>query len=239
MSSSAVPSSSTGNGAAYSDPFFSGFCQQLFYVHGKIDEVYSLISDSSLQLNSRLVFLQNITCPVLDVPGEVHCSDHPGSYFGEIGLITRGGNTLRIQAGNVSSGFSHVLVNDVAMEIGESYGAAPFHHHRPHRETPGQSSADDEADHPARSSLFVQRTSFRSLQVHLGIYEMRIDNSDRYLDLVSVKITSWTELMQRVQPEGLLGSTWNATTPMPPIEDNHWERDNDLLGCNTPLNKFC
>ena len=71
-SSSAAPafassSSSTANGAAYSDPYFHGFWNQPYYVHGRAGDVYSILSDPYLQLNSRFVFLSNVTCPVLAV----------------------------------------------------------------------------------------------------------------------------------------------------------------------------
>ena len=104
-------SSSTGNGAAYSDPYFSGFWKQLFYVHGRAGEVYSVLSDSAVQLNARLVFLSNVTCPVLEEPSHVHCSSHAGNYFGEMALITRSGAVLTLQSGDVSAGFTSVTVH--------------------------------------------------------------------------------------------------------------------------------
>ena len=236
--SQAAAATGTGNAAATSDPVFNGFWRQLFVIHGWTGEVYSLISDDTLQLNSRLVFLTNITCPTVDGPNPAYCDDHPGTYFGEMGLITRSDDRLYIEAGDVSTGFTRVTVNGVVLEVGQEYGTVPSPHHQPHS-LHLRDAVDTEADHAGRSSLYVKRTSFRSLQVHLGIYEMQIDNADRYLDLATVKVTSWTELMQRVQPEGLMGCTWNATAPMPPNEVDHWEKANDLFGCNTQLNKFC
>ena len=85
----------------------------------------------------------------------------------------------------------------------------------------------------------MQRTSLRSLTVHCGVYELVVDNSDRYLDLVTVTVTDWTELMERVRPQGLLGCTHEATAVMPPDEEQHRERANDLLGCDTLSDRHC
>ena len=84
-------SSSTANGAAYSDPYFHGFWNQPFYVHGKPGSVYNILSDAQVAINSRFVFLQQITCPQLTVPAKVHCSSHPGTYFGSLGFSTVNG----------------------------------------------------------------------------------------------------------------------------------------------------
>ena len=267
LSSSAAVTSpiapSTGNGAAYSDPYFSGFWHQVFYIHGRAGEVYSILSDASLQLNARLVFLANISCPVLTGPSRVHCSDHPGTYFGEMALTTRSGAVLRLQAGEVSAGFSSVTLDGVEVREGDTRGQAmhsststPAHGGTVSSSSSSSDSSDGgevvdagegevirhhspQASHPARSSLFVHRTSARSVVVHAGLYELLIENSDRYVDLVCVTVTDWTALMEQVRPEGLMGATWNSSAPMPPEEEQYRERDGDMLGCNMEKNRFC
>ena len=214
----------SGVGATYGDPYFSGFWRQLYYFHGVAGGVYSVLSDASLQLNCRLVFLSNISCPVLEVADSVHCSNHAGTYFGEMALTLRDGEThrlvtLHVVGGPVSTGFSSVTVSGQSLAVSAQYGSLLTDRSRP--------------------SLYVHRRSPRTLVVHAGLYEMWLDNSDRYVDLVQVQVSSWTQLLQTTQPTGLLGSTWNRTTTIPPPQHLYRERDNNITGCNIPTQKFC
>ena len=250
---SSSSSSSTGDGGMYSDPFFHGFWHQEFYVHGSAGSVYNLLSDQHMQLSSRFVYLSNITCPTLSAdelsqPAKVHCSSHPGTYFGEIGLVTHSGDRLYIAAGSVTVGFAAVQVNGLSIEVGQFSGARPLVdvRHELHTssavngvEATTESEQQAPSSHPARSSLYVHCTSARSLVVHAGLYEMLIENSDNYLDVVTVHITSWPDLVGTVQPSGLLGVTWNNTATIPPSEEDHRERDGELMGCNVEMDKFC
>ena len=241
-SSAASSSSSTANGAGYGDPYFYGFWNQPYYVHGRAGDVYNILSDPYLQLNSRFVFLSNISCPVLppNEPAKVHCSSHAGTYFGEFGLATASGDHLHIVGGDVLEGFHQVTVNGQEIEVGESYGPPPLpviphESHTAHALAP----ASKDASHPAHSSLYVHRSSYRSLIVLAGLYELLIENSDHYVDLVQVMVTDWNELLDEVHPSGLLGVSWNSTLPMPPSEEEHWERDGELMGCNIVRDKHC
>ena len=235
--------------STYGDPFFHGFWDQEFYVHGRAGAVYNLLSDRHVQLNSRFVFLSNVTCPTLPAeelskPPKVHCSSHPGTYFGEMGLKTISGDSLYIRADAVSVGFDQVSVSGQAIEVGDLYGMPPLAsvQHELHTSSAVDGIAASEQSshsHPARSTLYVPRTSARSLIVHAGLYELLIENSDNYVDLVTVHVTSWPELLDVVQPSGLMGVTWNSTAAMPPVEDAHRERDDELMGCNLENDKFC
>ena len=241
-SSSAVSSSSSssGNGAVYSDPFFFGFWRQTFYVHGVSGGVYSIISDEYVQLNARLTFLSNVTCPeVNETAPAVHCSSHPGTYCGSFALTTSNGDCLLITADGVAVGFGSVVWNGVVVKVGDSDGTVDSHH-LSHSHRDPLTGINSASSHAPRPDLFVHRSSFRSLTVHVGLYEMLIDNADHYLDLVQVTIANWTTLTE-VQPEGLLGRTWNAAVPMPPMEEQYREKDGDLTGCNfeVEVNKFC
>ena len=242
----ASSSSTASHTSMYSDPFFVGFWNQAFYVHGRHGAVYSLLSDRHVSLNSRFVFLTNITCPTLSPeemsrPAKVHCSSHEGTYFGEMGLTTADGDQLYIAAGNVTTGFHIVTVNgQLDIDVGDSYGAAPLAAipHDQHTGTVSAATADSHS-HPARTSLYVHRTSARSLVVHAGLYELLIENSDNYVDVVTLHVTSWPALLEDVQPTGLMGVTWNMSAVIPPSEEAHRERDGELMGCSIANDKFC
>ena len=128
-SSSSFSSSSSGNAAAYSDPYFAGFWRQLFYVHGRPNNVYSIISDMDVQLNALFVFLDSVTCPTLpaNTTARVHCSSHAGTYFGEMAFRTASGDLLHIVAGGVEEGLQAVTVTSAAggtsqLAVGDSVG---------------------------------------------------------------------------------------------------------------------
>ena len=137
-------------------------------------------------------------------------------------------------------GFAQVSVNGQAIEVGDLYGMPPLESvpHELHTSLAVEAEQPSHS-HPARSTLYVHRTSARSLIVHAGLYELLIENSDNYVDLVTVHVTSWPELLNVVQPSGLMGATWNSTAVMPPVEEHHRERDDELMGCNLPADKFC
>ena len=241
----AVSSSSTSDGAGCSDPYFHGFWNQPYYVHGRAREVYNILSDQHLSLNSRFVFLSHVTCPelVANETRRVHCSSHAGTYFGEFGLTTVSGDRLYIASGSVDVGFHQVTVNGVELAIDQSFGTPPLHavpheSHTSHAMAPATEAAQS-AEHAARLTLYVHRTSARSLIVHAGLYELLIENSDSYVDLVQVKVVDWTALLETEQPSGLMGASWNNSAVMPPAEEQHRERDGALMGCNIASDKFC
>ena len=92
------------------------------------------------------------------------------------------------------------------------------------------------------SSMYVHRLSSRSLLVHVGVYELLLENSDRYVDLVWVAVTDWTALFERVRPQGLLGRTHDQavnTTLTQHDEEQYREQDDDVFGCNIHHDKHC
>ena len=146
---------------------------------------------------------------------------------------------LYVEAGGVDlEGFRSVAPDSLRHEgspasplqlgVGDSYDGSP---------APTESLLDPVTGTP--TSLSVTRTSSRSLTVATGLYELVVDNSDRYVDLVTVRVLNWTALLHVVQPEGLMGCTWQHTAPMPPEEELYRERDNHLTGCNTQRDKHC
>ena len=77
---------------------------------------------------------------------------------------------------------------------------------------------------------------------HIGVYELLIENSDRYVDLVHVAVTNWTTLLTELQPSGLMGRTWNSNASMElseADEERYRERDSELMGCHVDTDKFC
>ena len=243
VSSSAPPSSSSSSSSpgvlvtspparVYSDPYFLGFCAQSFYVHGKAGDVLSLLSDLYVHVSARLVFLSNITCPVVGAGlSTVHCSSHPGTYFGSLALTSSSGDRLRVTASQVMEGFSTVTLNGRPIEVGESVGLEGDH--SPPHDTP-------HPPHP-RTSVGVHRASYRSVYVHAGVYEMVLENSDYYLDLAQVQVSNWNTLILHVRPEGLLGRTWNETVDIPPHEHLYTEHTDQLTGCHYthPHTHYC
>ena len=265
----AGPQSGPVTGLAYSDPFFSGFFAQTFYIHGVAGGVYSVLSDAAVQLNTRLVLLHNISCPERESPVHVHCSSHAGTYFGEMAVSLSNGDRLHVVAGEGSVGFASVTVDSLPISVNETYGTPPpavlLEQQQQAADTtdtsdlltdappqssplplpasglpPSSPSPPASPSSPSTSpSLFVHRLSARSLLVVCGVYELLIENSDRYLDLVQVTVSSWRQLIQTVQPTGLMGLTWNRTAAIPPTEAEHREQHDDLWGCDIPQQKHC
>ena len=78
--------------------------------------------------------------------------------------------------------------------------------------------------------------------MRVGVYDMVLDNLDGYVDLTSLQVVCWDCLMRTLQPEGLLGQTWNASAPLRHSDadvEQYREQQDDLLGCDTPSDKLC
>ena len=235
LSSSAIPSS-TSVGMAYADPRFLGFWGQDMFVGGMAGAVYSLLSDSAVLLNARFVQLagEDIHCPaVVQMP----CSPHSGTYFGAIGVRSSNEDRLTIAAGRDGHGFESVQLNGVELLAG-----GVVTHHQVSSPSALQRLRGGDRASPSSFAIHAQLLSNRTLQVSVGMYELRVDNLDHYLDLVSVNVTCWQCLLEQVQPEGLLGRTWDRHVQHSVDEqvvDEYRERDGDLLGCNTPHDRTC
>ena len=75
------PASSSTAGRAFSDPRVIGFWGQDMYIEGVCGQVYSLLSDSDVQLNARIVRLE---------AADIHCPDSSSTY-----CTAHTGNVLR------------------------------------------------------------------------------------------------------------------------------------------------
>lgn len=110
------------------DPQFVGLRGQNYQVHGVSGEVYSIISDEHLQMNSRFVFLSKGDCPVVKGIKQTNCYAHAGSYLGAIGIKTAKGDKLKLVSGPAKTGFAEVSLNGRPVKVGSDLGWMSFNH---------------------------------------------------------------------------------------------------------------
>ena len=180
-------------GSALGDPQFVGFRGRSYQVHGLDGAVYNVLSDAEVQLNARFVFLDSGVCPPTAVATK--CWTHAGSYFGEVALQTLTGGRLLVQAGGAADGLAAVLLDGQPLALPDA--ATSVNH----------SSAD--------GSITVRVRSRWQLDVSGGNYELQLANSDRFINLESVRVVSWTRMSSVLQPHGLLGPKAGATNSPP------------------------
>ena len=188
------------------DPSFVGLRGQQYQVHGLDGAVYSIISDDGLQINARFAFLSGGRCPSIPTPSQ--CWTHPGSYLSEFGIVTDSGDRLAIHSGSWQQGFSAVTLNGQQQAVGRAISGASV------------------------SGRYY--TAF-SLSFTVGNYELSLENSDGFINLLSVRVLHWAKLTER--SHGLLGQTWRLTAArgrdVREVEgsvDDYTELNNDLLG---------
>ena len=204
-------SSSTASSSVVGDPQFVGLRGQRYQVHGIDGAVYSLIRDRGLLLNARFAFLSGGHCPA-DVGGRaISCWSHAGSYLGELGLRTSQGSTLTVISGSAARGFNEVAVDGQALSVG---------------------------DRVQRMGLSVELLSSHALRFSAGNWEVEVDNSDRFVNLASVRVLQWSEVQHS---HGLLGQTWRTAEERGEVRgqevrevegvvDDYAEHSNQLLG---------
>ena len=223
-SSSPSSSSSTGSGRVVGDPVFSGLRGQQYQVHGIDGEVYNLISDASVQLNSLFTFLSGPRpCPILPSTGQqsAACFTHDGSYLGNLALRTNADDRLLVEGGDASSGFASVELNGQQLGVGDQ---APLHF----------------VDYPTG---LVHRISTHELSIVASLYKIDVDNSDAFVNLRSLAILDgqWAAL-KRAAPHGLLGQTWKVKGPSESVIDGRVDDyvigDEDEFGTSFVYNKF-
>lgn len=191
----------------HGDPQFSGLKGQSYQIHGMPNEYYNLISDPLIQYNSKFIFLNQGKCPTIDgvvVKGD--CWTHPGTYLGELGLKTRGGETVQIIAGSGSHGFHSILYNGVRVPVGS---ILPL--------TFGSLS-------PPYSS-YLNYSSPHSLRLEgAGFYSILISNSDQFLNQ-NLRVLNW----ELIASHGLLGQTWKKPIKPGQIKEIEGEVDDYLI----------
>jgi len=91
--------------------------------------VYNILSEKNTQVNSRFIFLSEGNCPIINGVADSNCWSHPGSYLGEISFqqVVEGVNhQALITAGSAKEGFSGLIVDNRAMQVGESVHFGTF-----------------------------------------------------------------------------------------------------------------
>ena len=205
-------SSSTGGSSVRGDPQFVGLRGQSFQVHGIDGAVYSLIADHGMLVNARFRYLSFGRCPAsADTDTDTsNCWSHPGSYLGEVGVVSAGGARLHVASGSWDAGFDSVALDGAALPVGTNASV---------------------------SGLTVHVLSAYALRVRAGNFELELHNSDRFVNIVETRVLHWSALAShgllgqtwRAPRDGLKGRQ------LPHIEgdvDDYVEADNDLLGGN-------
>jgi hypothetical protein len=217
-----APPSSTGpaqpsNPGAVGDPSFSGFRGQRYQIHGVADTVYSIITDDNMALNAEFVFLTSGQCAFVDGKVMTNCWSHPGSYFGSLGLRTINGDELIIRSGPAKKGFSLIQLNNQTLIEAQT--------------VTGMSGSNEPL------TLVIKNP--HQMTLNTGLFEFEFENSDMFINIVSVRIADWRALTHKVKSHGLLGQTWELRKGV--IEgtvDDYAEANNELLGYQFLYNKF-
>ena len=207
------------------DPQFRGLRGQSFQVHGVDGAVYNLISDPSMQLNTRFAFLEGPRpCAIMPSTGKqsTACWSHPGSYLSELALKTVGGSQLLIVAGPAASGFSSVSLDGALLQAGAA------------------SALDFGTGSELTGSVSVLNS--HELSIHAGHFDLVVENNDGFVNLrsVSVPASSWSKLASH----GLLGQTWQSRRYSGRIReiegdvDDYLIEDDNLFGDSFIYNKF-
>ena len=197
-----------------------------------------MLLDSEAVVNARFVLLeaQDIHCPATL---STYCAAERGTYFQEVGVRAANGDRLEVRAGAAEVGFASVLFNGQPLTFVSGQSGGEVAEHRGHRPTlRGNDGQVTVADWKDESGISVQLQSNRSLSLSVGLYVIRLDVVDWYVDFVSVNTHCWRCLLDDVRPEGLLGRTWDATVEHRTDEEEvakYRERDGRLLGCGFDL----
>ena len=206
------------------DPQFVGLRGQSFQVHGVDGAVYNLISDKSMQLNSRFTFLEGPRpCPVMPSTGKISsaCWSHPGSYLSELALKTIGGSQLLIVSGEAATGFASITLDGEALPQGAS-------------------AKLDFGNSGLTGSVSVDNS--HEVTIHAGHFDITLENNDGFVNLrhVSVPSASWSQL----KSHGLLGQTWSNKRYSGKIKyiegdvDDYLIEDDNMFGDAFLYNRF-
>ena len=162
---------------------------QRYQIHGIDGAVYALLSQPTLHMNARFVFLGSGVCPVVSgITVTTNCWSHPGSYFGALSFQTVD-QQLEVTAGSGKQGLQSVVLNgrELTLIAGEKIIA-------------GEAGTD--------SALSITILDSHSLLLETGNYAIQLDNSDLFLNLAQLRVLDWSRLTRTDQPHGLLGQSW-------------------------------
>ena len=198
---------STGS-SVLGDPSFVGLLGQRYQVHGVDGQVYSIIIDDLFHLNARFVFLSSGRCPPPATDGSAAsaCWSHPGSYLGQLGLVTAAGSRLVVDSGTASVGFARVALDDVKLSTGQTVTAA---------------------------GLSVTLHDAYRLTVRVSAFELQLSNSDRFVNLQQLRVLPGSRLHSHGLLGQTWRRPRSAAQEVADVEgwiDDYAEQDNDLLG---------
>lgn len=213
------------------DPQFMGFLQQSYQIHGIDNTVYSLLSDRFTQLNARFTFLDKGSCPAVSSRYAVavsteSCFSHPGSYFGEIGLLVKNNDAslmdqLVITAGDAETGFSALSIQQC-----DTHGCKTARSLR----LGGQFTNSD-------TQLTVDYKSTHEIRFRTANYEATLFNSDMFINVARFGVLNWRRVVTDLKPDGLLGQTWHSVPRQVEVDD-YADADNSICGWNNIHSKF-
>ena len=215
-----APALAISNASVIGDPIFQGLLGQHFSVHGVDGWTYSLISDASVQLNSRFTHLSSGQC-LTDSNGLAlfTCFTTPGSYMSSLALhTTSGDHRVYIRAGAAREGFRYLTVDGRPLRRGSNVTLT--------------------------GGLTVSYVGLRTARItSAGLYSLDVENSDGFVNLVAVTVSNWQALTRRVQSHGLIGQTWRdyregrEVSALEGVIDDYAERSNELWGSGFKFDK--
>jgi hypothetical protein len=204
------------NTSTVGDPQFVGLRGQSYQVHGVDGAVYNIISEKSMQVNSRFVFLTEGQCPMIDGFADSNCWSHPGSYMGEMSFQAVVDGKLHaalITAGSAKKGFAMVQMDGNALKVGDKVSFGSFS---------------------------LQLTSTHRVFVQTENFDFELTNSDLFINqALRSKVA-----LAKLQSHGLLGQTHSTKTHSSPLRyiegevDDYVIADNDIFGDDFVYNQF-
>ena len=235
------------------------------FVDGEAGAVYGLLSDAAVVINSRFIHVggEHIHCPqtlaVTDSTLSTFCTNHTGTYIGEVGIRTSAGDHVVVSAGTLQEGFASVVVNGHPL-VGDSFHSSDQSSASPlaglvHQQQSrarlmrgalqsllGVEEGKEVGGGDAAVSLSVQRLSPRAVHISAGLYSVTLHNMDHYLDIAQLNVTDWSSLLHAAQPEGIIGRTWEAAVRLALTDEevnSYKEKDGNLVGCRMQQQKHC
>ena len=199
------PTTASGNGGS----LFTGFYGQQFYISGVDGQVMTVLSSSSLQVNARLLQLEDGQSMLpyeqdkLRQASERRLSDdltapaalplttawtHPDTYFGECGVVLFDDNRLYAKAGTFEHGWAALTLNRRPLPVTElpvviGHGA---------------------------NTTYIHRTDSHTITIRTRTLQLTLVNSDRFLSIERVSLESGYDA-KSTRLGGILGGTADAS----------------------------
>ena len=181
-----------------------GLLGQSFQVHGIDGSVYNLIVDRDMVVNARFRYLSSGRCPTVTMPS--NCWSHPGSYLGEIGVVSTRDSMLHVSSGGWDRGFKSVVLNNVTLSVGTN------------------ATVD---------GIELSFLSSYLLSLKVGNFQLVMENSDHFINILETHVLQWHKLSSHGllgQTWRMPSRPGNQVRCIEGDIDDYLERNNDLLG---------